>query len=85
MNRWGGTWGIWRTVGQIGDPARTVLICDTCVAFGWEPYDYHDLPDNMKNRAAQRHNGGRNYGFCDGHIEWAAPSNALNFIWAVPE
>mgnify|MGYP005842182519 CR=1 FL=1 len=37
--------------------------------WGWEPEDIID-----RNRMLNRHSGGINYGFLDGHVRWAKPA-----------
>jgi prepilin-type N-terminal cleavage/methylation domain-containing protein/prepilin-type processing-associated H-X9-DG protein len=85
LSRFGNTWGEWRKFGQIKKPVSTVLLFDASVNPNWEAYSYYSDLTAEKNINAQRHTGGRNYSFADGHVDWNDPLNAINdLIWNIP-
>ncbi|OGV38838.1 MAG: hypothetical protein A2020_12970 [Lentisphaerae bacterium GWF2_45_14] len=85
LSRFTISWGHWRKLAQITKPSETVLIFDACIDPNLNAYSYYQTLTADQNIKAQRHNGGRNYSFADGHTEWAKPLRALNdFIWNVP-
>jgi len=61
---------------SIPAPATTILVAERPNwyhqwAQGWATEVFHDTGEfNMKGGGATQHNGGGNYGFCDGHAKW---------------
>ena len=89
--RVGGRWVGWpgRAVGSVRRPSRTpAFFCAKrfhgATAFGggqangwgWEPIDIRN-PDRMLNK----HNGGLNYAFLDGHVKWYTPPAGQQFFF----
>lgn len=79
-------------------PASTILIADKadggcvrilsdrCVAAGCGCYN-SQTPVQNNHLLTDRHNGGANYGFCDGHVKWfgtVVPTAATGWLSAQP-
>ncbi len=85
LSRFSNNWGEWRKIGKLPCPSLTVLLFDTSVNPNWEAFSFYSSITNDKNVTAQRHGGGRNYSFGDGHVSWAKPIPARDdFVWNVP-
>lgn len=62
-------------LGAIEAPSETVWLGDsTCVNLG--PNNYYPSRGTTCAGVAGRHNQGLNFGFCDGHVQWARAANA---------
>ncbi len=59
----------------IASPEQTVLLFDSTT--GWNMHGGPPLIDN-------RHNGGANFGFADGHSEWVDGRSTSKYTWSVP-
>ncbi len=55
-------------------PAQTVCLFDSTT--GW---NMHGGPSLI----ADRHNGGANFAFVDGHVKWVASGSASSYTWSV--
>jgi prepilin-type N-terminal cleavage/methylation domain-containing protein/prepilin-type processing-associated H-X9-DG protein len=76
-----GIFHVMPTLAQFPQPAETIIIGDgydwgSCQVLGADQYDFGaDIPWFNSLAAGQsafcgRHNGGANFGFCDGHAKW---------------
>ena len=63
-----------RELSAIVSPAQTVSLFDSTP--GWNVYGGSSLIVN-------RHNGGANFGFADGHAKWMAPGSTSSCTWTV--
>lgn len=65
----------WRDLSAVPAPEATMCIFDS--AFGWNMYGGPSLIVN-------RHNGGANFGFADGHAKWVSSERASGYTWDLP-
>jgi len=86
-----------RTLGDILIPAETILIGDNPDAnsysaggmYAYGPTQYDSTGAGTANASisnvARRHNGGGNYGYCDGHAKWLSASDATgqDRLWTI--
>jgi prepilin-type processing-associated H-X9-DG protein len=63
-----------RELSVITSPAQTVSLFDSTT--GW---NIHGGPSLIANR----HNGGANFGFADGHVKWVNGGSASRYTWTV--
>ena len=73
---WQGPMG--QSEGSIEAPSECVWVADsTCVNIGpWQTYTAQGV--TCPGVAANRHNMGVNFGFCDGHVSWYRAPDALS-------
>ena len=64
-----------RKLRAIVSPSQTVSLFDSTP--GWNVYGGSSL-------IANRHNGGANFGFADGHAKWVNGGAASRYTWTVP-
>lgn len=62
-----------RSLGEITHPAETIMIGEILSGVVVYPGDMPTYYDPYN--AAERHNGGANYGFADGHCKWQSRSD----------
>ncbi len=82
-----------RVIATVDMPAETILIGDNpdpgmlgeSIRYIYGPTQYPPPADGIGN-VSGRHNGGGNYGFCDGHAKWLSRSDAAgnDDLWDVP-
>jgi len=66
-------------IGEMKEPSRFLLICDTALIEGsWNTFVVYDsfYPNS---HISDRHNGGANFGFADGHSKWLAVPDPTQF------
>jgi prepilin-type N-terminal cleavage/methylation domain-containing protein/prepilin-type processing-associated H-X9-DG protein len=93
----GFNYGPGKTLSQIEQPSETIIIGDnpdigdygdaSYYIYGPDQRDDSGASTNNPAEAnvAKRHNGGGNYGFCDGHSKWlnASTATAEDRLWTV--
>jgi prepilin-type processing-associated H-X9-DG protein len=76
---WGGLTKGWNTddagtslvlLAQVSAPSRTICLIDSLDGWATSPKSGQEWPDWNQTAQADRHNGGWNVSFCDGHTKW---------------
>jgi len=72
------------SVAGIEAPAQLAIFVDTATAMPVRPHDACLAPNNSQySNLADRHNGGCNIGFADGHAKWLQRSSKIDTVkWA---
>jgi prepilin-type processing-associated H-X9-DG protein len=64
-------------LGEIPDPAETVVVYETDAGTGWNAAGGPELLPDIP-----RHHGGDNYAFADGHVQWLPRRKNPDGTWA---
>jgi prepilin-type N-terminal cleavage/methylation domain-containing protein/prepilin-type processing-associated H-X9-DG protein len=64
----------WHGTGEPEDPTKTILVMDFTGYFE-HAYEFNTHGYTFSFAETQRHNGGCNYAFADGHTKWYRPSS----------
>jgi len=68
---------------EVQEPARTVILADTVYNGGglWQFYNLRNVAvGGLLAHLSNRHNGGTNLAFCDGHAKWYKEPHTSNLI-----
>ncbi len=81
---------IWCPLGRITEPASTLLLgeCESTTDYPGPLHPnagfFYPGPDHPK--CCERHNGGVNIGFCDGHAKWSSSGTIIAHPeWFIPD
>ncbi|MGI5820056.1 MAG: prepilin-type N-terminal cleavage/methylation domain-containing protein [Armatimonadota bacterium] len=69
-------------IGEMKEPARFLLICDTAQLPGSGSANTFVVYDSFypASHISDRHNGGANFGFADGHSKWLSVPDPTQFV-----
>jgi prepilin-type processing-associated H-X9-DG protein len=73
----------YRRLSEVTQPSKTIIIADNMDHFvSGSEWQYALLygPYGSGGMLAKRHQGGGNYLFMDGHVEWMSPTNATREV-----